>query len=119
MQGAGRQQERPLSARNRGNDVLLRQSAMAPISDTEVSNKKLAAGLLGIFLGSFGLHKFALGYTTPGVIMLVVSLAGGAVTCGAASFVMGVIGLIEGIIYLTKTPEEFRATYIEATRPWF
>jgi TM2 domain-containing membrane protein YozV len=86
---------------------------------TEVSNKKLAAGLLGVFLGAFGVHKFVLGYTTPGVIMLVVSLAGGLVTCGVASFVMGVIGLIEGIIYLTKTPQEFQAIYLDAERPWF
>ena len=34
---------------------------MAELSETEISNKKLAAGLLGIFLGSFGIHKFALG----------------------------------------------------------
>lgn len=86
---------------------------------TEVSNKKLAAGLLGVFLGAFGVHKFVLGYTTPGVIMLVVSLAGGLVTCGVASFVMGVIGLIAGIIYLTKTPQEFQAIYLDAERPWF
>lgn len=82
---------------------------------TEVSNKKLAAGLTGIFLGAFGIHKFLLGYTTPGVIMLVVTL----VTCGFGGFVMGVIGLIEGIIYLTKTPEEFKATYVDAQKEWF
>lgn len=92
---------------------------MTSSADPELSNKKLAAGLLGIFLGAFGIHKFVLGYTTSGVIMLVVSVAGGVVTCGIASFVMGVIGLIEGIIYLTKTPEEFKTTYIDAKREWF
>ncbi len=92
---------------------------MTQTPDTELANKKLAAGLLGIFLGAFGIHKFLLGYTTAGVIMLVVSVAGGVVTCGIASFVMGVIGLIEGIIYLTKTPEEFKATYIDAKKEWF
>ena len=92
---------------------------MSTLSDTEISNKKLAAGLTGIFLGAFGVHKFILGYTKPAIIMLVVSLAGGAVTCGVASFVMGVIGLIEGIIYLTKTTAEFQAEYIDAEKPWF
>jgi TM2 domain-containing membrane protein YozV len=92
---------------------------MSTLSDTEISNKKLAAGLTGVFLGAFGVHKFILGYTKPAVIMLVVSLAGGAVTCGVASFVMGVIGLIEGIIYLTKTTAEFQAEYIDAEKPWF
>ena len=92
---------------------------MTTLNDAELSNKKLAAGLTGIFLGAFGVHKFILGYTKPAVIMLVVSLAGGAVTCGVASFVMGVIGLIEGIIYLTKTPQEFQAMYIDAEKDWF
>ena len=92
---------------------------MAPDIDTELSNKKLAAGLAGIFLGAFGIHKFILGYNMPGLIMLLVSLVSGVVTCGLASFVMGVIGLIEAIIYLTKTPAEFRATYVDGVKEWF
>lgn len=82
---------------------------------TEVSNKKLAAGLLGIFLGSFGLHKFVLGYTKAGVITLLVTV----LTCGLAGFVMGLIGVIEGIIYLTQTPQEFKATYLDGRKEWF
>ena len=92
---------------------------MSSLSETEISNKKLAAGLTGIFLGAFGVHKFILGYTKPAVIMLAVSLAGGVVTCGLASFVMGVIGLIEGIIYLTKTDAEFQAQYLDGQKDWF
>ena len=88
---------------------------MTTLSDSEVSSKKLAAGLLGIFLGAFGIHKFVLGYTTSGVIMLVVTV----ITCGFAGFVMGVIGLVEGIIYLAKSDQEFRETYIDGTREWF
>ena len=82
---------------------------------TEASNKKLAAGLLAIFLGSFGVHKFVLGYNTAGLIMLLVTV----LTCGIAGFVMGVIGIIEGIIYLTKTPEEFESVYIQNSKEWF
>ncbi|MDP4707706.1 MAG: TM2 domain-containing protein [Cyanobium sp. MAG_237] len=92
---------------------------MSSLSETEISNKKLAAGLTGIFLGAFGVHKFILGYTKPAVIMLVVSLAGGVVTCGLASFVMGVIGLIEGIIYLTKTDAQFQVQYLDGQQDWF
>jgi TM2 domain-containing membrane protein YozV len=88
---------------------------MAENDLTEVSNRKLAAGLVGIFLGAFGIHKFVLGYTKSGVIMLVVTL----LTCGFGGFVMGVIGLIEGIIYLTKTPQEFQAMYLDSRKPWF
>lgn len=82
---------------------------------TEASNKKLAAGLLAIFLGYLGIHKFVLGYNTAGLIMLLVTV----LTCGLAGFVMGVIGVIEGIIYLTKTPAEFEATYIQSEKQWF
>jgi len=76
------------------------------------AEKKLMAGLLGIFLGSLGIHKFVLGYTKAGIIMLVVSLF----TCCT---IMSIIGLIEGIIYLTKTDEEFVATYITGKKEWF
>jgi TM2 domain-containing membrane protein YozV len=55
---------------------------------------KLAAALLGIFLGVFGIHRFYLGYTSIGVIQLIV----GIVTCGIASSIWG---LIEGILILT------------------
>ena len=98
---------------------LSRLNPMAELSETEISNKKLAAGLLAIFLGSFGIHKFVLGYNKAAVIMLVVGLAGGVVTCGVATAVMSIIGLIEGVIYLTKTTDEFRELYIDQEKAWF
>ena len=88
---------------------------MSSLSATEISNKKLAAGLTGIFLGAFGVHKFILGYTKPAVIMLVVSL----LTCGVGYFVFQVIGIIEGIIYLTKSNAEFEAEYLDGQKDWF
>ena len=77
--------------------------------------KKILAGVLGILLGAFGIHKFVLGYNTAGIIMLLVTV----LTLGIAGFIMGIIGLIEGIIYLTKTDDEFVATYITGKKPWF
>jgi TM2 domain-containing membrane protein YozV len=88
---------------------------MSILSDTEISNKKLAAGLTGIFLGAFGVHKFVLGYNKPAIIMLVVSL----LTCGVGYFIFQVIGIIEGIIYLTKSNDEFRVEYLDAEKDWF
>ena len=88
---------------------------MSSLSETEISNKKLAAGLTGIFLGAFGVHKFILGYTKAAVIMLVVSL----LTCGVGYFVFQVIGIIEGIIYLTKSNAEFEAEYLDGQKDWF
>jgi len=75
------------------------------------ADKKLPAGLCGILLGGLGIHKFILGYTTEGIIEIVITL----VTCGLG----GIIGLIEGIIYLTKSDEEFVRTYIQNKRGWF
>ena len=88
---------------------------MSSLSETEISNKKLAAGLTGIFLGAFGVHKFILGYTKPAVIMLVLSL----LTCGVGYFVFQVIGIIEGIIYLTKSNAEFETEYLDGQKDWF
>lgn len=88
---------------------------MADLTDSEIANKKLVAGLLGLFLGSLGIHKFMLGYTKAGIIMLLVTV----LTCGFGGFVMGVIGLIEGIIYLAATPQDFKATYIDGQKEWF
>lgn len=83
------------------------------------ADKKMVAGLLGIILGGFGVHKFYLGYTNEGIIMLVVSLLGGSFTCGLGYGLFGVIGLIEGILYLTKTDEEFVNTYLTNKKAWF
>jgi len=83
------------------------------------AEKKMVAGILAILLGGLGIHKFYLGYTKTGVIMLVVSLVLGVVTCGIGFSLMGIVGLVEGIIYLTKTDEQFVATYVTGKKEWF
>lgn len=79
------------------------------------ADKKIAAGVCGILLGALGIHKFILGYTKEGVIMLLVTI----LTLGFAGFIMGIIGLIEGILYLTKSDADFVATYVNAKKGWF
>ena len=74
------------------------------------ADKKVTAGICGILLGGFGIHKFVLGYTTEGIIMLVALLF----TCGFSS----ILGLVEGIIYLTKSDEEFVETYVNNKKGW-
>lgn len=81
----------------------------------QASGNKVAAGICGILLGALGIHKFVLGFTTPGVIMLLVSL----LTCGFGAPIMGLIGLIEGIIYLVKSDEDFYQAYVVEKRGWF
>lgn len=94
-------------------------NAKEAFNDLGGENKKLMAGILAIVLGSLGIHKFILGYQKEGIIMLVVTLVLGFFTCGAGASLMGLIGLIEGIIYLTKSDEEFKSTYQEGRKPWF
>jgi len=79
------------------------------------ANKKIAAGICGILVGTFGVHKFILGYQTEGVIMLLVSI----LSCGMLAIVMQIIGIVEGIMYLTKSDEEFVRTYVEGRKGWF
>ena len=82
------------------------------------ADKRVAAGICGILLGGLGIHKFIMGYTNEGIIMLVVQIVGWFL-CGIPSVVISVIGLIEGIMYLTKSDEEFAQTYIIGRKPWF
>ena len=74
-------------------------------------NKKIVAGILGILVGSLGIHKFILGYTREGIIQIIITIC----TCGIG----GIIGFIEGIIYLVKSDEEFYQTYQVGRKPWF
>lgn len=73
------------------------------------ADKKIPAGICAIVIGWTGVHKFILGYTTEGIIQLVLGLCG----------IGWIIGLIEGIIYLTKSDEEFVRTYIQNKKGWF
>ncbi len=90
----------------------------APARPAAADSKRMVVGLLAIFLGWLGIHKFMLGYNVPGVILLVMGLLG-FVTFGLTWFAAGVVGLIEGIIYLTKSDEDFRQIYVENQKPWF
>lgn len=79
------------------------------------SNKRIISGVLGILFGAFGVHKFVLGYTNEGLMLLLFTL----LTCGVGSALTGLIGLIEGIVYLTKSDEEFYYLYQENKKSWF
>lgn len=98
---------------------------MSPGVQVPGADKKILAGILAIVLGGLGIHKFVLGYQQEGIIMLavyVVSFIIAMITCGIGvplMFVTPVIGIIEGIMYLTKSDQEFVDTYITHKRPWF
>lgn len=82
-----------------------------PLPRRRDDTKKIACGVCALLLGSFGIHKFLLGQTTAGLVMLLTTLCAGFLTFGFAAGVMHIIGLVEGVIYLTKSDEEFHQIY--------
>ena len=76
---------------------------------TPQDSKRVLCGVLGIIFGGFGLHRFVLGGVGGGVIRLIL----GFLCVGS------IIGLIEGIIYLTKSDEEFIREYQVGKKAWF
>ena len=89
--------------------------APPPSAGASRASNKIPAGICGILLGWLGIHKFILGYTGAGLIMLLVSV----LSCFFFWPIMHIIGLIEGIIYLCKSDEEFVRTYVDGRKEWF
>ncbi len=69
---------------------------------------KMVFGILAILLGAYGIHKFYVGDTKNGVIMLLVTLC----TFGFAGIIMWICGLISGIKALTMDDAEFHKRYV-------
>ena len=103
-------------------------------SRTEKKKSKWVAGLTAIFLGCYGVHKFYLGYSAQGAILLAVTLglalpvsfiarALGSIALmkliGILQFIPILIGVAEGVIYLIKNEEDFQLTYVAGRREWF
>ena len=92
------------------------------VSQTTSDKNKITAGLLALFLGSWGIHKFYLGYTVPGIIFLLINTVGFAVSwllLWTPHIIVAVIVFIEGIIYLTKSEEDFERTYVIGKKQMF
>lgn len=83
------------------------------------ATKQLLAGYCGIIFGGFGIHKFVLGYAPEGLITLIISLIGGYFTYGLTFLIMQLVGLIEGMIYLNKSHNDFVETYFMDKQGWF
>lgn len=70
-----------------------------PVNNGGEPKSKLVAGLLGILLGSLGVHDFYLGNTRNGVIKLCLTLIGW-IACGLGPIAAGIWGLVDGIMIL-------------------
>lgn len=77
----------------------------------DINSKKVLAGVLGIILGGWGIHRFVLGDVVGGILRIIITFA----TCGIGQ----ILWLIEGVIYLTKSDEEFYRIYMVQKKSWF
>lgn len=83
--------------------VYVQQPIPQPVYMTAINpawpiKSKIAAGILAIFLGGIGIHKFYMGKVGMGLLYLIFCWTG----------VPGVIGFIEGVIYLCSNDENFQ-----------
>ena len=78
---------------------------------------KMIAFLLALFLGVWGIHKFYLGYNNQGIIMLVCGTIGWFLLIPPV--VMAIIALIEAIMYISKSDDEFQKVYVDNKKAWF
>ena len=131
-----------------GNNAVSIYRAAGAAAGADFSNifsgekNKMVAGVLGIVLGWLGIHKFYLGITGPaklqaigggvaivltwilpslfGFSMATFFIAAALSTLGYLVWLaMGIVGLIEGILYLTKSDEDFEQIYVVGKKPWF
>ena len=99
------------------NDQLTQSNQ--PNQPNHVEGKsKIVAALLALFLGSFGIHKFYLGYTNAGIIMLLLALFG-AILLFIPNIILAIIALIEFFIYLFTDDQKFQQKYVVNRCAWF
>ena len=79
---------------------------------------KWVAGLLALFLGTLGIHKFYLGRNKEGIIMLLCFVLG-FILLGIPSAIIGIIAFIEAIIYFIRSEADFQRLYVEGAKAWF
>lgn len=115
-------------------ESLPEQSLQGP---QDVAHQRMVASLLAIFLGGLGLHKFYLGLNQAGMILLAIHIGvwflamvigvltlglGVLITIPLAVMVSILIALgtfVEGLMYLTKSDQDFEQHYLIEKRPWF
>ena len=87
------------SLKNGNETTIYQPSKYSDPSWDEIKSKRTNTGILGIIFGFLGVHKFILGYTTEGLLLLGISVIGGIITCGLAIIVTDIIGVIEGLLF--------------------
>ncbi len=97
---------------------MIEQSSPSAGTAVDAGSMKRKAGWAAILLGGLGVHKFLLGYRKAGTIMLAIGILG-MIFLTVPSIIIMLVGMIEGIIYLTKSDDAFARTYLQGRREWF
>lgn len=98
--------------------------AANPLADVFAGERKnpIIAGLLALFLGTLGVHKFYLGYKNEGMILLIATIISWVLTFALIGLLpmlaISIFVLVEAILYLIKGEDEFNRIYVEGRRPW-
>ncbi len=92
-------------------------SSVYVISMALGEKNKYIAALLAFFFGVWGVHKFYLGKTNAGIIMLVMGTIGWLLVI--PGLLVCFIAFIETIIYLVKSDQSFYEDYIAGNKTWF
>ena len=87
------------------------------VDDRPSEKDRLTAGILAILLGGFGIHKFYLGYNKQLVTMLLLVTFGSLLV--SPIFATAITAVSEGIIYLTKSDQDFYDIYVSNQKVWF
>ena len=102
-------------ARGRRAEAIYPAAALS--SSASGPKSRLVASLLAILLGGFGLHKFYLGYKKEGVIHILATIPGMLLI--VPPIIIAIVSLVEGVIYLSMSDEDFYRTHVEGEKPWF
>ena len=102
----------PVASFSGSYDASAGKQQIKPVKD------HIAAGILAIFFGVLGIHKFYMGFTNTGFLVLAITIIGSLLTFGTAALIMQLIAIVEGIVYLVKTQSQFEQDYVIGKRKW-
>lgn len=102
----------PVASFSGSYDASAGKQQIKPVKD------HIAAGILAIFFGVLGIHKFYMGFANTGFLVLAITIIGSLLTFGTAALIMQLIAIVEGIVYLMKTQSQFEQDYVIGKRKW-
>jgi len=89
------------------------------VANNSVESKRIISAVVAIFVGAFGVHKFVMGDTRQGFVRVGILAAAMIFTLGFGAIPLMIIGIIEGVTYVTMSDADFIRVYQEGHKAWF